>query len=48
MTEHVEVDKVAINTRMASREDMNGIPVVMFDGADTWDFVEGDPGWGGW
>ena len=48
MTEHVEVDKVAINTRMASREDMEGIPVLMFDGADTWDFVEGHPGWGGW
>lgn len=45
--EHVERQVTAVNTRMVSRADMNGIPVSMFDGADSWDFVEGHPGWGG-
>ena len=44
---HVERQIVAVNTRMASREDMDGIPVAMFDGADSWEFVEDHPGWGG-
>ena len=48
MTEYVESDKVAINTRMVSRAVMAGIPVKMFDGADAWSFVEDHPGWGGW
>jgi hypothetical protein len=33
--------RVAINTRMMRREDTAGIRVRKFDGADTWEFLEG-------
>ena len=46
-TENYSESKMAVNTRMVSRQDMEGIPVRMFDGADSWKTVEGHPGWGG-
>lgn len=47
-TEKMEEPIVGVNTRMASRADLDGIKVTMFDGADAWKTVEGHPGWGGW
>ena len=32
--------RVAINTRMMQRQDMAGIPVRKFDGADTWEYID--------
>jgi hypothetical protein len=32
--------RVAINTRMMRRVDTDGIPVRVFDGADTWEFLD--------
>ena len=32
--------RVAINMRMTGREHTHGIPVRLFDGADTWEFLE--------
>ena len=32
--------RVAINTRMMTRDDTAGIPLRKFDGADTWEFLE--------
>ena len=32
--------RVALNTRMLRREDTAGIPVRVFDGADTWKFLD--------
>ena len=39
-TEKEADSRVAINTRMMRREDMAGIPVRVFDGADTWEFID--------
>lgn len=41
--ESVEKDgdsRVAINARMMAREQSRGIPVRIFDGADTWEFLD--------
>jgi hypothetical protein len=32
-------DRLAINTRMCSLEDTKDIPIRLFDGADTWKFL---------
>ena len=32
--------RIALNTRMLQREDTAGIPVRIFDGADTWRFLD--------
>jgi hypothetical protein len=39
-TEKEADSRVAINTRMMRREDTAGIPVRLFDGADTWEFID--------
>ena len=31
--------KVGINSRMAAPESTEGIPVLLFDGADTWEYI---------
>ncbi len=33
--------RIAVNTRMMRREDVSGIKVKTFDGADTWKFLDG-------
>jgi hypothetical protein len=35
-----EDSRIAINTRMMQRKDTAGIPVRIFDGADTWKFLD--------
>jgi hypothetical protein len=39
-TEKDDDSRVAVNTRMMRHEDIDGIPLRRFDGADTWEFLD--------
>lgn len=41
-TEHADAswDRMALNARMCARSDTSDIPVKLFDGADTWAYLE--------